>query len=466
MRGRGTLPAIAMATIRGPYAATGPGDTPSRSRIFVCHPSGATEETGCAEEIVRALARRAYRRPATDADVADLMPFYEMGRAEGSFDTGIQFALERLLVSPQFLYRIEREPAEPGAHPVSDIELASRVSFFLWSSIPDDELLAAAEAGSLREPGVLSAQVQRMLADARSEAMVTNFAAQWLFLRDVAVKDPDIFLFPDHDVSLRAALERETELFVDSVFRSGGSVLDLLTAKHTFLNERLAKHYGIPHVQGSYFRRVELPADSRRAGLLGQGSILTVTSYAARTSPVLRGKYVLDNLLASPPPPPPPDVPSLATEDEAGGAPLTLREAMIRHRADPVCAGCHAKMDPIGFALEHFDAVGRWRDDDAGMAIESKSELADGRVIDGPEGVQAFLTDRPELFVSALTEKLMMYALGRNVQYYDAPAVRAVVRSAATRNYEFSAIVEGVVASVPFQMRNGRAADAAKENEP
>jgi hypothetical protein len=463
MRGRGTLPAIAMATIRGPYAATGPGETPSRSRIFVCRPGGAADEAPCAAQIMRTLVHRAYRRPPTDDDVADLMPFYEMGRAEGNFDTGIQFALERLLVSPQFLYRVEREPA--AASPVSDIELASRLSFFLWSSIPDDELLAAAENGSLREPTVLKAQVQRMLADARSQAMVTNFAAQWLFLRDVAVKDPDIFLFPDHDPSLRAALERETELFVDSVFRSGGSVLDLLTAKHTFLNERLAKHYGIPHIQGSYFRRVELPADSRRAGLLGQGSILTVTSYAARTSPVLRGKYVLDNLLASPPPPPPPDVPSLVTEDAKDGAPLTLREAMIRHRANPVCAACHAKMDPIGFALEHFDAVGRWRDEDAGMPIESRSELADGRVIDGPEGVQAFLTGRPELFVSALTEKLMMYALGRNVQYYDAPAVRAVVRSAAARNYEFSAIVEGIVASVPFQMRAGRAEAAAKENE-
>jgi hypothetical protein len=427
----------------------------------VCTPSGTADEQPCAERILRTLARRAYRRPVTDIDVAELMPFYEMGRAEGSFDLGVQFALERLLVSPQFLYRVEREPTEAGAFPVSDIELASRLSFFLWSSLPDDELLAAAESGTLRDPAVLREHVQRMLADPRSEAMVTNFAAQWLFLRDVAVKDPDIFLFPDHDVSLRAALERETELFVDSVFRSGGSVLELLTAKHTFLNERLAKHYGVAHVQGSHFRRVELPAGSRRAGLLGQGSILTVTSYATRTSPVLRGKYVLDNLLASPPPPPPPDVPSLATEDGAGGAPLTLREAMIRHRAAPACASCHAKMDPIGFALEHFDAVGRWRDADAGAPIESASELPDGTVIDGPEGVNTMLTARPELFVSALTEKLLMYALGRNVQYYDAPAVRAVVRAAATRNYEFSAIVEGIVASVPFQMRAGRPTSAA-----
>jgi hypothetical protein len=397
----------------------------------------------------------------TDADVADLIPFYEMGRAEGNFDTGIQFALERLLVSPQFLYRVEREPVEAGAAPVSDIELASRLSFFLWSSIPDDELLDAAERGTLRDPTVLRRQVQRLLADSRSESMVTNFAAQWLFLRDVAVKDPDIFLFPDHDVSLRAALERETELFVGSVFRGSGSVLELLTAKHTFVNERLAKHYGIPNVQGSYFRRIELGLDSRRSGLLGQGSILTVTSYAARTSPVLRGKYVLDNLLASPPPPPPPDVPSLATEDAADGAPLTMREAMLRHRANPACAGCHAKMDPIGFALEHFDAVGRWRDDDAGAPIETASELPDGTVVDGSAGVNALLTTRPELFVSAVTEKLMMYALGRNVQYYDAPAIRAIVRAAAARNYEFSAIVEGVVASVPFQMRAGRAAAAA-----
>ncbi|HJR70353.1 MAG TPA: DUF1592 domain-containing protein, partial [Gammaproteobacteria bacterium] len=405
-----------------------------------------------------------YRRSATEADVADLLPFYEMGRAEGSFDLGIQFALERLLVSPQFLYRIEREPAEAGAFLVSDMELASRLSFFLWSSIPDDELLEVAESGALRDPGVLRTQVQRMLADARSEALVTNFAAQWLYLRDVAVKDPDIFLFPDHDVSLRLALERETELFVDSVLRGGSSVLELVTAKHTFLNERLAKHYGVPNVQGSYFRRVDLGEDSRRSGLLGQGSILTVTSYATRTSPVLRGKYVLDNLLASPPPPPPPDVPSLATEDAADGAPLTLREAMIRHRENPVCASCHAKMDPIGFALEHFDAVGRWRDEDAGAAIDAQSELADGTVIDGPEGVQAMLTAHPEQFVSALTEKLMMYALGRNVQYYDAPAVRAVVRAAAARNYEFSAIVEGIAASVPFQMRAGR--PPAAEEEP
>ena len=495
MRSRGTLPAIAIATIRGPYAATGPGETPSRRRIFVCRPSAPAAEPACAREILSSLARRAYRRVPTDADLADLLPFYEQGRADGGFDAGIQLALERLLVSPQFLYRIEREPTRAGATaarandapalraagdtaagrsgtaaaatgatrheapvgvvPVSDVELASRLSFFLWSSIPDDELLKIALEGRLHEPSVLRAQAQRLLADPRAESMVTNFAAQWLFLRDVEAKDPDIFLFPDHDVSLRRALEHETELFVGSVLRGGGSVVDLLTARYTFLNERLAKHYGVPNVYGSYFRRVDFGADNPRGGLLSQGSILTVTSYSTRTSPVLRGKYVLDNLLASPPPPPPADVPALKTEDDAaGGAPLTMRAAMVKHRANPVCASCHAKMDPIGFALEHFDAVGRWRPDDAGKPIDASSKLLDGSTIDGLDGVQGLLLRRPELFVRAFTEKLMMYALGRNVQYYDAPAVRAIVSAAAEKNYAFSALVEGIVESVPFRMRN------------
>ncbi len=483
-RSRGTLPAIAIATIRGPYAPTGAGDTPSRRRIFVCRAGTAEEEAPCAREILTTLARHAYRRAATDEDLAALMPFYAQGRTEGGFDAGIQLALERLLVSPQFLYRVERERGsvsatrtiaatevrassggaaseatrhQPaiGVAPVSDVELASRLSFFLWSSIPDDELLQIAVDGRLNDPAVLRAQVQRMLADPRAESMVTNFAAQWLFLRDVEAKEPDIFLFPDHDVSLRRALERETELFVGSVLRGGGSVVDLLTARYTFLNEHLAKHYGIPNVYGSYFRRVDFGADSPRGGLLSQGSLLTVTSYSTRTSPVLRGKYVLDNLLASPPPPPPPDVPALKTEDDqAGGAPLTMRAAMVKHRANPVCASCHAKMDPIGFALEHFDAVGRWRDADADQPIDAQSTLLDGSTIDGLEGVQSLLLRRPELFVSAFTEKLMMYALGRNVQYYDAPAVRDVVRGAAEQNYAFSAIVGGIVDSVPFRMRN------------
>ena len=482
-RSRGTLPAIAIATIRGPYAPTGPGDTPSRRRIFACRPNTADTEGPCARLILTTLAWHAYRRPATDEDLATLMPFYEQGRAEGGFDAGIQLAIERLLVSPQFLYRVEREPGvttartidttpvrasssgaglesarhQPaiGVAPVSDVELASRLSFFLWSSIPDDELLQSAVDGRLHDPKVLRAQVERMLADPRAESMVTNFAAQWLFLRDVEAKEPDIFLFPDHDVSLRRALERETELFVGSVLRGGGNVVDLLTARYTFLNERLAKHYGIPNVYGSYFRRVDFGADNPRGGLLSQASLLTVTSYSTRTSPVLRGKYVLDNLLASPPPPPPPDVPALKTEDDqAGGAPLTMRAAMVKHRANPVCAGCHAKMDPIGFALEHFDAVGRWRDADAGQPIDAQSTLLDGSTIDGLEGVRSMLLRHPELFVTAFTEKLMMYALGRNVQYYDAAAVRGIVRGAAEQNYAFSAIVGGIVDSVPFRMRN------------
>ena len=459
LRSRGTLPAIAMTTISGPYDATGSGDTPSRGRIFVCRPEGEAEELPCAREILTTLARRAYRRPATGADLEALLPFYEEGRAEAGFDGGIQSALERLLVSPQFLYRVERDSiAAPGsAYPISEVELASRLSFFLWSSIPDEELLQAAIDGRLREPGILGAQVQRMLADPRSESMVTNFAAQWLFLRDVTAKEPDVFLFPEYDDALRRAFERETELFVDSVLREGRSVVDLLTANHTFVNERLANHYGIANVQGSYFRRVEFGDDHARGGLLGQGSILTVTSYATRTSPVLRGKYVLDNLLASPPPPPPPDVPALATDDTGSGEPLSMREAMIQHRADPVCASCHTRMDPIGFALEHFDAIGRWRDADAGNPIEALSELPDGTVVDGIEGLKALLLSQPELFVSAVTEKLMMYALGRNVQYFDAPAIRAVVRAAAEKNHTFSAIVEGIANSVPFQMRSARA---------
>lgn len=452
MRGRGDDPAIAMATIRGPYNATGPGSTPSRAKIFSCEPGSAADELPCAREILSGLARRAYRRAVGAADIDELMPFYEAGRDEGSFDTGIQFALERLLVSPQFLYRIERAP-DTGVAAISDVELASRVSFFLWSSIPDDELLELALAGRLREPGILDAQIARLLADPRAESMVTNFAAQWLFLRDVETKEPDIFFFPDYDDSLPAAFVRETELFLESVLLSDHSVLELLTADYTFVNERLAKHYGIPNVQGSFFRRMELE-DGSRGGLLGQGSILTVTSYATRTSPVLRGKYVLENLLASPPPPPPPDVPALDTETSDTGEPPTMREAMVRHRADPACATCHIRMDAVGFALEHFDAVGRWRDaDGGGRGIEAHSELPDGTVIDGIEGVREMVIGEPERFVSALTEKLLMYALGRNVQYYDAPAIRAIVRGAAEQNYEFSAIVRGIVASVPFQMR-------------
>ena len=465
MRGRGAQLALANVTISGPYQAGGPGDTPSRRRIFVCRPPNSGEELACAKRILATLARRAYRRPKTAEDVQELLPFYTEARAEGGFDAGIQNALERLLVSPQFLFRIEREPAHiaPGTpYRISDLELASRLSFFLWSSIPDDELLDLAARGRLRDPAVLEQQVKRMLADRRSEAMVTNFAEQWLFLRDIDAKRPDELLFPDFDENLRQAFRRETDLFLDSILRENRSVLELLTANYTFVNERLAKHYGIPNVEGSYFRRVTFPPGSPRGGLLGQGSILTLTSYATRTSPVVRGKWVLENLLSSPPPPPPPNVPALKTEGDKTGETLSMRQAMIRHRASPACAGCHARMDPIGFAMENFDAIGRWRDRDGGKPIDASGALPDGTKFDGMSGLKQALLRRPDQFVSTVAEKLLMYAIGRNVQYYDAPAVRAIVREAGRNNDTLASLVLGVVKSVPFQMREARGGSEAK----
>jgi hypothetical protein len=461
MRSRGTQPAIASVTISGPSAVTGVGDSPSRQRIFVCRPATTDEETGCARRILSTLARRAYRRPVNESDLRDLMPFYEAGRAERDFDLGIQRALERLLVSSQFLFRIERPAAAaaPGTlYRISDLELASRLSFFLWSSIPDDELLDVAAAGRLRDAPVLEAQVRRMLADERAASLVTNFAAQWLYLRDLEVKRPDEILFADFDETLRQSLWRETVLFLDSVFRPSSqgedrSVLDLLTADYTFLNERLARHYGIPNVKGSYFRRVTLPDGSPRGGLLGHGSILTITSYSTRTSPVLRGKWVLENLLSSAPPPPPPDVPSLSTDSGEREKALTLRDAMLRHRASPACATCHARMDPIGFAMENFDAIGKWREHDAGNRIDVSGTFPDGTKFDGIAGLKRELLRQPERFVGTMAEKLLMYAIGRNVHYYDAPAVRAIMREAAARNNTFSSLVLGVVKSRPFQMR-------------
>lgn len=455
-RSRGTQPAINSVTIRGPYNATGAGDTPSRRKIFSCRPQNAAEETGCAKQILATLARGAYRRPATDADIARLMPFYQQGRKDSSFEHGIQAAIERLLVSPQFLYRIEKDPsgtAPESVYQLSDLELASRLSFFLWSSGPDDELIETAVAGKLKQPAVLEKQVRRMMADPRSESMVTNFAAQWLFLRDVEVKEPDLYLFRDFDEGLRKSFERETELFLDSILRENRSVKELLTANYTFLNERLAEHYGVPNIRGSEFQRYTFPAGSARGGLLGQGSVLTLTSYSTRTSPVLRGKYVLENLLASPPPPPPPNVPSLKTEGNKSGEQLSLREAMVQHRANPACANCHARMDPIGFAMEHFDAIGKWRDEDAGKPIDVVSKLTDGTTVHGVEGVKQMILRDPARFAGAVTEKLMMYALGRNVQYFDAPAIRRIVRDAAKDDFKFSDLVLGVTQSAPFQTR-------------
>ena len=443
-------------TIRGPYNGNGPGDTPSREKIFVCHPQNAADEPACAKQVLSTLMRRAYRRPVNDSDVAKLMPFYENGKKDSTFDHGVETALERLLVSPQFLYRIERDPAGAAlgsTYRISDLELASRLSFFLWSSGPDDELLNLAVAGKLKQPEVLEKQVRRMMADSRSESLVTNFAAQWLFLRDVEVKQPDLFLFRDFDEGLRRSFERETELFLDSILRENRSVKELLTANYTFLNERLAEHYGIPNIKGSEFRRITLPEGSHRGGLLSQGSVLTLTSYSTRTSPVLRGKYVLENLLASPPPPPPPNVPSLKTEGNKSGEELSLREAMVQHRAQPACANCHARMDPIGFAMENFDAVGKWRDQDAGKPIDVSSKLTDGSIVDGVAGVRNLVLGNPERFAGAVTEKLLMYATGRNVQYFDAPAIRRIVREAAANDYKFSDLVLGITQSVPFQTR-------------
>ena len=467
-RGRGGQPAISSITLRGPFTVTGPGETASRKRVFVCRPSGTADETRCARQILSTLARRAYRRPLTDVDVQELLPFYAAGRAEGGFETGIQWALERVLVSPEFLFRVEadRNAGPNSTYRVSDLELASRLSMFLWSSIPDDELLAVAEQGKLKDRAVLERQVRRMLADPRAESLVTNFAAQWLFLRDLEHKNPNSRFFRDFDKGLQQDFERETDLFVDSVLREDRSVIDLLNANYTFVNERLAKHYGIPGVYGSEFRRVTLSDDSPRRGLLGKGSILTLTSYATRTSPVLRGKYILDNLLGTPPPPPPPNIPALAEKADDGKA-LSMREAMARHRANPVCASCHARMDPLGFAMENFDAVGQWRTRaESGEALDVSAVFQDGTKFDGIAGLREQLARRPEQFVIGLTEKLLTYAVGRKAAYYDAPAIRAIVREAARSDYRFSTLVMGVINSVPFQMRVGSQAQLSAEARP
>ena len=463
LRGKGLLPGVASVTVKGPQHPTGPGETPSRRRIFVCHPAtrtSAAEEGRCAKEILSTFARRAYRRSVTDADLQPLLAIYNAGRADKGFDAGIQRALERVLVSPQFLFRIERDPvrrtagASASAYRISDVELASRLSFFLWSTIPDDELLNVAVAGKLRDPGVLDRQVRRMLADARSQTLASNFAAQWLFLRDVEAKTPSPRFFPDFDLSLTQDFQRETELFLESVFDEDRNVLDLLRANYTFVNERLARHYGIPNVFGTNFRRVTYGDDSPRRGLLGHGSVLMLTSYANRTSPVLRGKYVLSNILGAPPPPPPPNVPALVTEAGDSGKRLSMRESMAQHRSNPVCATCHARMDPIGFALDNFDAVGQWRSvDDSGTPIDASGVFPDGTKFEGVAGLRQLLLRRPEQFVSTLTENLLIYALGRSLAYTDAPTVRAIVHEAARSDYRFSSIVTGIVESTPFQMR-------------
>ena len=451
-------PYLASVVITGPYEASdGPPaeETPSRARIFTCRPAAgdAAGARACAGEILSTLARRAYRRPVTARDLDVLLGFYDRGSAEG-FESGVELALRRLLVSPEFLFRVVRDPvglAPETVYRLSDLELASRLSFFLWSSIPDDELIDLAAARRLREPAVLEAQVRRMLADERAAALVENFAGQWLYLRNIPALVPDENRFPDFGEALRRAMRRETELFVTSVMREDRNVLDLLTADYTFVNERLARHYGIPNVYGSHFRRVGLPGEARR-GLLGHGSILAATAYPTRTSPVLRGKWVLENLLGTPPPLPPPDVPSL--EETSGGRALSMREAMEQHRANPVCASCHRLMDPPGFALEQFDASGRYRThNEANAPIDASGVLPDGTAFEGAAGLRDALMQRPDLFVTTLTEKLMTYALGRGVEAHDAPAVRSITREAARDGHRFSALVLGIVRSAPFQLR-------------
>jgi hypothetical protein len=444
--------------IAGPFDPTGPGNSPSRQRIMICTPTTTASEEACSTKILTALARRAYRRPVTAADVRPLLAFYREGRAEGSFDQGIERALNRLLVSPEFLLRVESEPPKtaPGTvYRISDVSLASRLSFFLWNSIPDDELLTLAEQKRLNDPAVLDRQVRRMIADPRFDSFVETFAGQWLFLRNLSASVPVQQNFPDFDDTLRQAFRTETELFFKSVIREDRSALDLLRADYTFLNERLATHYGIRDVKGTRFRRVPLPPDSRRGGLLGQGSILTVTSYPDRTSPVVRGKWILENLLGTPPPSPPPGVPPLKPPSFATKV-LSVRERMVDHRRNPTCAGCHAMMDPLGLALENYDAVGKWRGlDESGGPIDASGAMPDGTKFDGPDGLrQALLgSDR---FVMTLTEKLMTYALGRGVDYYDEPAIRSIVRNASRDDYRLVSLIRGVVQSVPFQMRRAK----------
>jgi hypothetical protein len=425
--------------------------------LFTSRPPAPGQEDRAAKRILSVLMTRAYRRPLTAADLERPFALYRQGCQDGGFEAGIELAVSSVLVSPQFLFRVEPDPAGiPSNTPyrVSDLELASRLSFFLWSSIPDDELLNEAIAGKLHEPATLERQVRRMMSDGRSRALVVNFASQWLHLRNLASITPDMRLFPDFDDNLRQAFREETERFVDSVLREDRSVLTLLRANYTFVNERLAKHYGIPHIYGSQFRRIALDQDSERGGLLRQGSVLTVTSYATRTSPVVRGKWILDNLLGAPPPPPLPDVPALKDNTVDGN--LSVRQRLAEHRKNPACANCHNLMDPIGLSLERFDAVGRRRTVEGGIPIDASGGFPDGSRFDGVEGLESALLGRPELFVSAFTEKLLIYASGRGVEYYDAPAVRTIVRDARAQGYRISSIVLGVVKSRPFQMRMSR----------
>ena len=447
-------PHVETLTIAGPFAPTGPGTTASRARIFTCTPETAVAES-CAREILATLARRAYRRPVDETDLERLLPFYRDGRAAGSFETGIELALRRVLASPSFVFRPEAEPADVAvgaAYSVSDVELATRLSFFLWSSIPDETLLDLAAEGRLHETRVLEDQVRRMLRDPRAAALVENFAGQWLHLRNLETIKPNTDFYPDFDDDLRQGFKRETELFFASIIAENRSVIDLLAADYTFVDERLARHYGIPNVYGSRFRRVELPPSlAARRGLLGKGGVLMATSHADRTAPSLRGKWVLENLLGTPPPPPPGNVPPL--EEQSAAAPRTMRERLEVHRTNPACTDCHALIDPLGFALENFDAVGGWRDYDARAAVDARGRLPDGTDVDGIEELRAALAADPRVFAGTVVEKLMIYALGRGLQAFDMPVVRGILREAESDDYRFESIVLGIVESPPFRMR-------------
>ena len=455
-------PAVGSVAIGGPYHPSGPGETASRRKIFVCYPAAAADQEACARKIISALARRAYRHPVSVEDVSTLLSFYHGGRSNGNFDGGIQSALERILIDPDFLFRVERDP--PGAKPgtvyrLSDVDLASRLSFFLWSSIPDDELLNLAVEKRLSDPAVLQKQVLRMLADPRSKALVNNFFDQWLNLRKLRLATPDPDLYPDFDENLREAFQTETGMFLESQLHEDHSVLDLLNADYTFVNERLARHYQIPNIHGNRFQRVHL-SGTERGGLLGQGSILLVTSYPNRTSPVLRGKFLLE-LLGTPPPPPPPDVPALKDTGE-NGKPASVRERLEQHRRNPACASCHVRMDPLGFSLENFDVIGKWRTSSDGLPIEAAASLPDGTQFNGVSGLRELLMSRREQFVNSVISELMTYALGREVEYYDFPAVRGIAKNAAAQDYRWSAVITGIVHSVPFQMSVATAPQVAE----